>query len=375
MMKNLDYTVYGDEPIYDIKKMRAEGLPDLLSESSLSKELEPYLQVPENQSDELYALSRQIAGLQDNWFAQAERICAHLRKNYKYENSSAKKKPAQNAADRFLFSTHCGDCKDFASAFVMLCRASGVPARLVVGFSEGEFDPASGLRKVRLKNTHAWGEVFVPSCGWVPFDSTPTGVMPAKEIEGERYFSSLGQEVEKSLSQASGGTAAGSGAGGGGNNSGGGLRVPLPNGKTLVIRFDPAELLKSIPFVIAALVFSGPLVMVARTVLGGIRFPEKLHPASKVYLKAQKDLRSIGVNSGPSQTPGEFLERVRERVANMEEQSNIDQGKSENIMNTVEDLVASYNAVFFGTTGNAVELEQKRQNLKQLLKHIPNKRK
>jgi len=375
MMKDLDYTVYGDEPIYDIKKMRAEGLPDLLSESSLSKDLEPFLQVPANQSDELYAMSRQIAGLQDNWFAQAEKICAHLRKNYKYENSSAKKKPAQNAADRFLFSTRTGDCKDFATAFVMLCRASGVPARLVVGFTEGEFDPATGLRKIRLRNTHAWGEVYFPSCGWVPFDATPTGVMPAKEIEGERYFSSLGQEMEKSLNQASNGSAAGAGSNGNGGNNGGGLRVPLPNGKNLVIKFDPAELLKNIPFLIAAIVFSGPLIMVARAVLSGIRLPEKLHPASRVYLKAQKDLRTIGVNSGPSQTPGEFLERVRERVAQLEEQSGLDVGKSENILNSVTDFVASYNSVFFGTTGDAAELERKRQNLKQMLAHVPNKKK
>lgn len=56
-----------------------------------------------------------------------------------------------------------GDCTEFSTLFVALCRASGLPARTVSGFTTD------------WTNTpcHGWVEVFIPKKGWVAFDPTP----------------------------------------------------------------------------------------------------------------------------------------------------------------------------------------------------------
>jgi transglutaminase-like putative cysteine protease len=55
-----------------------------------------------------------------------------------------------------------GVCQDFAHVMIAAARASGVPARYVVGYL---FAP-----ETKLTETHAWAEVFVPDIGWVGFD-------------------------------------------------------------------------------------------------------------------------------------------------------------------------------------------------------------
>jgi len=52
------------------------------------------------------------------------------------------------------------DCRDYADIFVALCRASGLPARYVEGFTI----PYSGGPE------YAWTEVFLAKYGWVTFD-------------------------------------------------------------------------------------------------------------------------------------------------------------------------------------------------------------
>lgn len=56
-----------------------------------------------------------------------------------------------------------GDCTEFSDLFVALCRASGLPARSVSGFT------------IDWNNTpcHNWTEVYLPDKGWVAFDPTP----------------------------------------------------------------------------------------------------------------------------------------------------------------------------------------------------------
>ena len=62
---------------------------------------------------------------------------------------------------------------DFATATVLLARASGIPARLVTGYLPGQFDPLFGTYMVRESDQHAWAEIFLGGTGWVPFDSAP----------------------------------------------------------------------------------------------------------------------------------------------------------------------------------------------------------
>lgn len=73
-----------------------------------------------------------------------------------------------------------GPCGYFASAFVMLCRAAGLPARLAVGYAHTETneETAQGAVTFRNSDAHAWGEVYFDRFGWVAFDPTPASSEP-----------------------------------------------------------------------------------------------------------------------------------------------------------------------------------------------------
>lgn len=77
-----------------------------------------------------------------------------------------------DVVDHFLFDAEQGWCEQIASSLVVLARANGIPARLVVGYVPGDHDPVTGLFTVRQRDAHAWAEVWFPEVGWVPFDPT-----------------------------------------------------------------------------------------------------------------------------------------------------------------------------------------------------------
>src|SRR6202008_3047154 len=70
------------------------------------------------------------------------------------------------SVDDFLFNTHSGFCGHYASAFVSLMRAVGIPARVVTGYLGGEWNPVGGYLLVRQSDAHAWVEVWLQGRGW-----------------------------------------------------------------------------------------------------------------------------------------------------------------------------------------------------------------
>lgn len=57
------------------------------------------------------------------------------------------------------------DCSEFSMLFVALCRASGIPARVVLGYT---YD----INNLDKNTSHAWAEVLLPDGKWIPFDPT-----------------------------------------------------------------------------------------------------------------------------------------------------------------------------------------------------------
>jgi len=85
-----------------------------------------------------------------------------------------------DAVDDFLFRTRVGFCGHYASAFVVLMRAAGVPAHVVTGYLGGEWDPYGGYYLVRQSDAHAWAEVWLPPRGWTRVD--PTAVVAPERL-------------------------------------------------------------------------------------------------------------------------------------------------------------------------------------------------
>ncbi|MFO1302718.1 MAG: DUF3488 and transglutaminase-like domain-containing protein [Burkholderiales bacterium] len=85
-----------------------------------------------------------------------------------------------NPVDMFLFEGRRGFCEHFASAFVLVMRAGGVPARVVTGYQGGSINPRGGYMIVRQSDAHAWAEAYIDG-QWQRFD--PTAAVSPSRIE------------------------------------------------------------------------------------------------------------------------------------------------------------------------------------------------
>ena len=73
--------------------------------------------------------------------------------------------------DYLIFETQTGYCTHYATAFVLLARAEGIPARFVQGFrvKSDKYNTVS----VPADRAHAWPECYMEGFGWIPFEPTP----------------------------------------------------------------------------------------------------------------------------------------------------------------------------------------------------------
>jgi transglutaminase-like putative cysteine protease len=90
---------------------------------------------------------------------------------------------ARDAMDDFLFNTREGFCEHYASAFTVLMRAAGIPARVVTGYQGGYWNALGDYLLVRNSDAHAWSEIWLEGRGWVRIDPT-AAVQPERVTLG-----------------------------------------------------------------------------------------------------------------------------------------------------------------------------------------------
>ena len=76
----------------------------------------------------------------------------------------------------YACDAHAGNCTDFHSLFIAMARASGIPARFVIGFPVS--DTAT---QGEINGYHCWAEFYTDELGWVPVDASEAGKNPAKK--------------------------------------------------------------------------------------------------------------------------------------------------------------------------------------------------
>jgi transglutaminase-like putative cysteine protease len=154
-----------------------------------------YLQVPENVTPRTRELAAQITAGIDNPYDKVEAITNFLRNNLTYSDTVPNAPSGQEPIDWILFEHRQAFCNYYATAEIILLRSLGIPARLAVGYAEGErtslddlseiprlgpgrenvpqeIDTTGNLYTVRHRDAHAWPEVFFPGLGWVEFEPT-----------------------------------------------------------------------------------------------------------------------------------------------------------------------------------------------------------
>ncbi len=138
------------------------------------------LRLPAGPNPRTLALAAQLRERHRDDAAYIAAVLAHFRDNaFSYTLAPGVVHP-RDPVDAFLFETRRGFCEHYASAFAVLLRAAGIPARVVTGYQGGEFNPRGNYLIVRQSDAHAWVEAIVDG-HWQRFD--PTGAVSPLRIE------------------------------------------------------------------------------------------------------------------------------------------------------------------------------------------------
>ncbi len=309
-------------PIYPLDVMRKMPPISVEEEDAIRNENSQYLQLPKSTSEETLKLAEDTADPSSNWFVQCEQIARYLRKNYDYDALRAVSPDCPDMVQEFLFERKTGHCTDFASAFVVLTRCVGIPSRVVTGYAPGDLNPVTGEREVHMKDAHAWAEAYIPKYGWVPFDATPTGFLPAQQRE-ETYSI---EEVKKQFD------------------------------------FDPDnvfgyKLTDIIACVLGTIFALVVLFFTFRALIPMLinRWKNRVirGPEWKMYKSVARNVkRSIKLTRMASETPTEYMQRVRELVNQLKQEG---KNPPEGLPDAVETFMKIYSEVYFGQRRDQME--------------------
>jgi transglutaminase-like putative cysteine protease len=131
---------------------------------------ERYLQVPDGLRGQMQALAERVSAGELTPYDKAAAVTDYLRANLQYSTAVPAPPEGQDPVAWVLFDYEKGFCNYYASAEVLLLRSIGIPARLAVGFAQGELQ--NGVYVVRRRDAHAWPEVYFPGYGWIEFEPT-----------------------------------------------------------------------------------------------------------------------------------------------------------------------------------------------------------
>ena len=151
----------------------------------------PYLQLPEGFPTEVSALALELTRDIENPYDMTATITQYLRDTITYASTITPIPEGEDPIAWFLFESRQGFCNYYATAQVLMLRSVGIPARLSVGYAQGEYDAESDTYTVLESNSHAWPEAYFENYGWVIFEPTVSEdnyVFPAQRPQNSNAF-------------------------------------------------------------------------------------------------------------------------------------------------------------------------------------------
>ncbi len=143
-----------------------------------------YTDVPDSLPQRVRNLSDQITAPYGNTYDKVMALEVYLRQ-ITYNDQIPAPPQGEDPVDYFLFESREGYCNYYASALALMARVQNIPARVVSGYTRGEFDAAKGYYVVRERNSHSWVEVYFPQYGWIEFEPTASETILRSEMAEE----------------------------------------------------------------------------------------------------------------------------------------------------------------------------------------------
>ncbi len=149
-----------------------QSLPAWDADRPLPDEYAIYLDLPPTVTERTRALATELTRDVEGPFATAAAIEAYLR-TFPYDLTIENPpEDVTDVADYFLFDLQRGYCDYYATAFVVLARLAGLPARFVTGFAPGAWLTTERQWLITEAEAHSWPEVYFPEIGWIAFEPT-----------------------------------------------------------------------------------------------------------------------------------------------------------------------------------------------------------
>ncbi len=186
-----DVAVHGDQTNYEVLKKEHPAV------SQLRKEEEKFRLYLASQSllvinDQVRQIVREITQGKQTDLDKAKAIYDYVIAHMVYDKSGT---GWGRGSTVHACEVGRGNCTDFHSLFISLCRASGIPARFKIGaqIPSGQSEGTLGY--------HCWAEFYLPEAGWIPVDTSEAWKHPELRDfyfgshDPGKFFISLGRDI------------------------------------------------------------------------------------------------------------------------------------------------------------------------------------
>lgn len=171
LSEGLTYTVVSEVPLRDRTLLRttSTNYPESFKKY--------YLQIPDGIAEKIrkhtegilanYNLERvgKSQKALESPYEIALYLAQYLKQHYNFPNNPFELpylSEKEDLVETFLFKNKGGYPDHFSTVLTVMLRSIGIPARLVAGFSPGEFNPFTGMYVVRNTDAFAMTEVYFP---------------------------------------------------------------------------------------------------------------------------------------------------------------------------------------------------------------------